>query len=241
MIYYDVYIRSFGSEYKVTYIPRFVRDDGCYSSSISYINDTVGDKFVSSIIRAKNKVIEYALCNNFEYFVTFTINGDKFPRDDLKGYFSKFSQFIRNQRRLTGAEIKYLLIPELHKDGKSWHLHGLMSGLDFPLGTFDSSLHPEKLCNKGYFRWLQYERAFGFCSLCPIDSLSAVSRYITKYITKDLGESLSRGDHLYYASRGLKTSSLVAQGCVIELPDDVFTNDWCSVKWVRDLDSIDLF
>lgn len=62
------------------------------------------------------------------FFLTFTLDPEKYNRDDLKKFQKDVSQFIRNYNRLHGLSIKYLLIPEEHKKG-GWHMHGFLMGL----------------------------------------------------------------------------------------------------------------
>ena len=89
------------------------------------INDS---KLSNSFSRARTRVFEYASCNEFEYFITLTIDKEKLDRYDLKEYIKKLGQFIRNYRRDYGCDIQYLLIPEKHIDG-AWHMHGLIKGI----------------------------------------------------------------------------------------------------------------
>ena len=53
-------------------------------------------KMQESIRRSKSKVLEYALCNNFQYFVTFTLDKEKYNRYDLSTYKKDLSKMINN-------------------------------------------------------------------------------------------------------------------------------------------------
>lgn len=243
MHYYDVYVRRFGDLYKASYVPRFVRDDGLPFIKKDYVNKKVGDKFLNNIIRARSKILEYAMCNDFDFFFTGTLDSSKYCRDDLETFYTDFSRFIRNIRGYYNCDIKYLFVPELHKDGKSWHIHGLISGIpENQLFCFSPEIHPLHLVKKNYLYWDKYLSKFGFCSLAPIKSKTAVSRYITKYITEELGDSIPKGSHMYYCSRGLETSSLVFQGCVTDLPEGCYKGEFCSTLWSEDLNAfLDVF
>lgn len=140
------------------------------------------EKLDNNITRAKEKILEYGLCNDWELFVTLTINPDKHDRTDLKTYYSKFSRFLRYQREKYGLDVKYLFIPELHKDKKNWHMHGFISGL--PL------THLKKQQTNNYFTWPEYQQKFGFISIDPLRDREKASRYITKYITKEMAFSV---------------------------------------------------
>lgn len=163
----------------------------------------------SSISRAKRVILELALCNEWDYFCTFTLSS-KYDRYDLKKWYGSFAQFIRDQRKKHGTEIRFLLVPETHKNG-AWHIHGLIQGAP-PLVSFADRLArgenvPVHLAEHGYKSWPDYERRFGFNSFGEIKNAVACSFYITKYVSKAIDEgSINSGAHRYYASTGLKRS-----------------------------------
>ena len=165
-------------------------------------------KLESSISRTKRLILEKALCNPWEWFCTFTISESKYDRRDLITWRDSFTQWIRDQRK-KGFDIKYVLVPERHKDG-SWHAHGLFSGLpESELVSFEQ-MHkagiklPRKLWKSNYMNWPAYQEKFGFCSFGRIKNHVAAGFYITKYLTKDNDRMVQDvGLHSYYASRGL--------------------------------------
>lgn len=165
-------------------------------------------KLDASLSRAKRVVLELALCNEWMYFCTFTISKLKFDRTDLDAWYKSFNQFIRDTRKKSGLDIRYVLVPEKHADG-SWHMHGMFSDISPLLTSFADLLAaganvPLHLASSGYFNWLDYQRKFGFCSFGLIRNSVACAFYVTKYVSKSLSESVSQvGRHLYYASQGL--------------------------------------
>lgn len=172
-------------------------------------------KLDSSVSRTKRVILEKALCNPWEWFCTFTISADKYDRHDLSGWYTDFSQWMRDQRK-KGKPIQYLIVPETHKDG-TWHAHGLFSGLsESDLISFkqmdkngyrssEGRRLPPKLRNSEYLNWMEYMEKFGFCSFGKIQNHVAAGFYITKYITKDNDRMVQDvGLHSYYASRGLQ-------------------------------------
>ncbi len=176
-------------------------------------------KLLNNLTRAKTQILELALCNEWEYFVTFTINRDKHNRYDLDAYHKRLSQFIRNYNKKYDLQIKFLLVPEKHKDG-AWHEHGFIMGLpEEHLTEFTLSQRlPKYLRDKlkegeKIYNWLPYMNKFGFCDFEPIKNHQGASYYVLKYITKDLQRSVSKlGGHLYRASQGLKKAVVVAKG-----------------------------
>lgn len=198
----------------------------CYDDTpFEVINRQKYERFISSISRARSTIFELALCNNFEWFCTFTVDKEKGDRFDLKSFRSRLSQFIRNQNRYreSSRHIKFLLIPEHHQNG-AWHMHGLLSGLD------DNDL---SINEYGYLDWIKYRDRFGFFSCSRIKSHEACSRYITKYVSKSMFETtLKSGEHLFFASKGLKRKEVVSiDDFPLESEDWDFENDYVKIKW----------
>lgn len=171
------------------------------------------EKRRENIRRAARSIEGYALCNDWQWFGTFTLNPACRDRSDLDGFRSDFMRFIRNLRRKS-PDVQALLVPELHRNRDGWHMHGLLSGLSVEM------LRPFTLREKlpKYIRgklkegqpvydWPEYRRLFGWVDMEPVRSRDAAARYITKYITKgedDTAKALDLGKHLYYVTRGLK-------------------------------------
>lgn len=231
-----VSIKRYGDDYKLSCLKFPIRRKGFEynSSALKEKRERCSNenKLSNNISRAKSKVMEYALCNDFDYFVTLTIDGKKYNREDLKLYYKDLSKFLNNYNTNHKTKIKYILIPELHKDGKSWHMHGLISGIK----------EKHLVANKNnYLDWKQYSKKFGYMSLGVIKDKKAVSRYITKYINKDMGNSISElNAHSYYCSKGLKTAEKVKEGILSanNIPYD-FENEYVGIKWLikSELDS----
>ncbi len=174
-------------------------------------------KLANNISRAKIKVQEYSLCNEWDYFITLTLDKKKYDRENLARFIKDLTQFIRNNiRRKYNTEFSYLLIPELHKDGKSWHMHGLIKGLPADALTKNKN---------GYLHWEGYAKKFGYNSLGKIKDKQKVSSYITKYITKSMNDLKDKlNAKLYYCSRGLEKATLIARGYYIA--DEPITYDF---------------
>lgn len=150
------------------------------------------NKLENSISRARSKIFEYVLCNEFTYFVTLTINND-FDRFDLDNFRKRVSQIIRDLRHKGFDDLSYILIPEKHKNG-AWHFHGLFTagfGKDFYIN------------DNGFLSWVSFDK-IGFSSISRILNYNATCKYITKYINKDMSTVL-KGKYLYFHSQGLKS------------------------------------
>ncbi|MDP4179445.1 MAG: hypothetical protein Q8900_14080 [Bacillota bacterium] len=232
LIYQSLYVRDFvslkkynDSMYKLTYFKSPVRQKG-YEITRKKVRGTNKKKLENNLSRAKNKVFEYALCNDFEYFVTLTINKEKYARDNLKEYYKDFGVFLQNYNRLHKCKVEYIFIPELHSDGVSWHMHGLVKGI--PKEHLVKNEH-------GYLDWMHYRDRFGWISLSPVKSKVKVSKYITKYINKNIATSIKElNAKSYYCTKGLKTALELKRGTLSanSIPYD-FENDYVKIKWLN--------
>lgn len=178
------------------------------------VND---DKLNSNFSRARSMVLQYALCNPWDWFFTGTLDPEKWDRSNIDDFMSDFSQHIRDWRKKYDSFLSVLLVPERHEDGK-WHVHGLIRGLPYwetcgfyflPLG--DLTPYPYSLSRGGFRCWMDFHDRYGYCSLAPIKDPVACAKYITKYITKDLGgRAGDLGKHLYFHSRPLKKAERIS-------------------------------
>lgn len=177
------------------------------------------NKLVQSLSRARRIVLELALCNDWAYFCTFTLDKEKYKRDDLPKFHKDLSQFIRDQRKKAKKSgfdfpIEYLLVPEEHEKYGAWHMHGLLTDIrpftiPFYCERQQGKKVPDDLVNGGFFNWPDYQKKFGFCSLGRIQNKVATGFYITKYITKQIDDcKLPPNAHAYYASQGLNRAVL---------------------------------
>lgn len=186
------------------------------------VRDTPEDvKLHNNISRARNKILEYVLCNDFVFFVTLTLNPDKYDRHNLKQFNYDLSVFIRDYNKRKNADIKYLFIPEQHEDG-CWHMHGFIMGLPYDrLELFD--IHGEKPLPRYIvdkmkqgnllYNFPAYEKRFGYNIFELIRNKKASVLYMCKYLTKDLSRNVKElGNHLYYCSKGLKKAEIIKEG-----------------------------
>lgn len=182
---------------------------------------------LGSIWRSAQTVRGLALANPWTWFVTVTLNPRYHDRSDLDGFRREFTHFIRDSRRKYGADIEYLLVPELHpKDGVSWHMHGLIEGLPLEaLRPFTLDEHLpyyvlDKISNgTQIYDWPEYRARFGYATVERIRNRDRASTYITKYIGKSLQDSskaVERYHSLFYASRGLDRPERVAMESTLE-------------------------
>ena len=179
------------------------------------------DKLPQALSRARRMVLEYGLCNDWNWFATLTIDASKEDRTNLQQFYTHFKDWLKYQREKTGKKIPYLLVPEKHKKN-GWHLHGLFtSDIDDLLVSFaeldqggfrmpSGKVLPRKLIRGNYYDYPAYRKRFGFCSFGKIQNIEATAFYISKYVTKSLQDNTERlGMQLYYHSEGLNKAEFV--------------------------------
>lgn len=208
--------------------------------------DCSNKRFYESLIRTKNTIFGYAMCNDWDYFATFTIDSKKMDRFDIQKFYKKFTQYINNYNRKLDVKIKYLLVPERHKNG-AWHMHGFLK--DIPINDLKPFQYSEKLpiylrnkIKNGFslFSWVGYSQRFGFNDLELINDKCRASTYITKYITKDmLNVENYPNKHLYYCSKGLKKPDkyIVCPKKGTHLTYG-YEDDFCKIKWFDSIDDV---
>ncbi len=146
-------------------------------------------------VRAKKKISDFARCNHWDWFFTFTFDKEKIDRYDYDVVSEALQNWLSNIRRIA-PNIRYLIVPEQHKDG-AWHFHGLFAdcqGLTFRFGKFKRG---ERIYNVESYH-------LGWTTATKVKDSKRVQFYITKYITKDV-VSVTKGKHRYWASRNLAT------------------------------------
>ena len=80
-----------------------------------------------SLSRTIQNIYNISRSNVWDYFVTFTFNPKRVDREDYDDCLASVKKIIDYYRKFYCPDIKYLLVPEYHKDGKSIHFHGLFS------------------------------------------------------------------------------------------------------------------
>ena len=230
--------------YKLTSMKCFTQPEAESPREYTPKGEVNEEKLENNLSRAKSKIFEYAYCNPWELFVTLTLDKKKYDRKDLEKFRKDFAQFVRDYKKKYGVSVKYLLIPERHKDG-AWHMHGFFMGLPQEhLKPFKSSERlPVKILNrlkngKQVFTWQAYAEKFGFCDIELIENQEASSKYIMKYVTKEAQRTISElNAHLYYCSQGLKKAEVIHQDILTKPIDNPsYENDYVIVKYFKQAD-----
>jgi len=228
-----VIVKRIGSKFKLVYHKHSKRKPGSVLLEDLEKSRNVNDKKLkNNISRARTGIFETGMCNDWDYAITITVDGKKQDRTNLDRLIKRFNQSIRNIRRRKECDPQYLLIPELHKDGANWHLHGLIKGL--PEDEIIKHRDVE-LSIKGFFEWTRLTDNFGRNTMDKLYGgdvgKEKLVKYITKYISKDIANGIKKNSKIYYVTKGLNKPQIIKKGRMTEklqslLPIDKFENDY---------------
>lgn len=143
--------------------------------------------------RAKQNIYQITRANNWEWYITLTLSPDKVDRSNYDECVAAVRKWFNNVKQRYAPDFRYIIIPELHKDGKSYHFHGLLADCE-GLTFVDSGIRQKQ---KKVYNLQQYN--LGFTNCTKVTDTRKVSAYITKYITKELQAHI-KGKRRYLAS-----------------------------------------
>lgn len=199
------------STYKQSNLEREVDEDTFVSRKLKYRSD--------SIRRTKDKVFDIVKMNDWDFFFTGTISDDfDIDRYDANAVCKKVNTFMYNLVK-RGKIIRYLFVPEYHKDG-AVHYHGFIKSSDSMRYSLAYNPHNGKVIRRGknrsfVFNWLDW--TFGWTTLIHCyGSVDNMSKYFCKYITKGSDFPMK---HRYYCGGDV----------VREVPTDYVDLDFDSV------------
>jgi hypothetical protein len=185
---------------KITYCSRAIFRESGYEEvegyekkRVEYERGRMGeDVRADSLRRAKMRVFEYAMLNNFEYFITWTLDPQKIDRYNPKEVAEKMRAFLRN--KVQRNNLRYIIVPELHKDG-AVHAHGFVSG---DLKMVNSGRRDRS--GRTIYNMKQWK--LGFSTAIRIDGdYQKACHYITKYVEK--ADKMIFGNFYYAGGHGL--------------------------------------
>lgn len=176
---------------------------------------------------SKDMIYNLARANTWDYFITLTFDREKVNASNYNDVTKKLQNFLDNVRKRKCADLKYLIVPELHKDGVHYHFHGLLANCEGI--TFDDSGLKTKddMTIYNIRDW-----HLGFTTATKVKDTQKVCSYIAKYITKALTMSLPNKKR-YYASQNLKKVDEVY--CVVD--QDEFMGVYADrIKFVKSVE-----
>lgn len=148
--------------------------------------------------RTRAKIYDYARANEWEWFVTWTFSQEKVKsRYDYEELAKKMTYWLNNVRKRRSKDLKYLIVPELHKDG-ALHFHGLMANIG-NMTLVDSGRRDKR--RRKVYNIEDYQ--LGFTTATRVSDTKRAANYITKYITKTL-IVITKDRKRYWISRNLE-------------------------------------
>lgn len=153
--------------------------------------------------RTKQNIYEIVRGSYWDIFVTLTIS-DTNIRFDLDECKKRVSKRINNIKNKFCKDLKYVLIFEKHPTSKAWHCHGLFNNIDGLSLIEAMNPHTNKPIiknNRKIYNIKEFD-TLGFSTASFVDDNNKVTRYILKYITKEMAFEFP-GKHAYLCSKGL--------------------------------------
>ncbi len=148
----------------------------------------------SSIRRTRQTLEDLCLCNEFDLFCTFTFDPKRYNSKNILRCRHYMNTWIRNSKARHSPNLQYLIVPELHESG-AIHFHALLKHYK---GVLKDSKHTAR--GRTVFNIKHWH--FGFSTAVKIDNIEPVSKYIRKYITKDM--LLLPDKKRYFCSQNLR-------------------------------------
>lgn len=174
-----------------------------------HTQEQINHSVTSSVNRTVNQIYSITRSNHWDYFITLTIDPKKLDNTDFNLISQKLNIWTNNLKKRYAPDLKYILVPELHKDKSKFHFHGLFADVyGLPL-EFSG-----KVCvGKYIYDYMRKPYAtkiynlplwkYGFSTATKVRDSGKASSYITKYITKDLSRIL-QNQHRYLASQNVE-------------------------------------
>lgn len=181
--------------------------------TVTGINDGHMSNSMNAAYQSANRLRDLIHANpDFKYFATLTFDKSKVKsRKDASALHSAITRFFRR------LGVRYVLVPELHKDG-SVHFHGVFNESaepylkPFVLNRDKMSANMAEMIRNGreLYNFELFFKRFGFCSFELIHNKQAVANYVSKYIVKGFLDPNNRiFSHRYFASKGLNRPEFV--------------------------------
>ena len=151
----------------------------------------------TSLSRTKNVIYNIARSNTWDWFITITFDRTKTDSSEYDEVTKKLQRFLQDFHKRYAQNMKYLIVPELHKDKEHFHFHGLLSNVENMQFRFSGKF------SKGIPIYNILNWSWGFTTATQVQDTEKVSSYITKYITK-ASEQYLKNKKRYYASRNIE-------------------------------------
>lgn len=154
---------------------------------------------LGDIKRTIKEVYDLGKSNEWDWFITLTFDPEQVDSFDYSSVTEAMQKFTRVMR---DKGFRYLIVPELHDSGR-YHFHGLVQG-DLPCSEAISPYTGKVILDKkGRVVYNIDIYRNGHNTATKIDDCKSAACYLTKYLSKELGEAVPKGKKRYWASKSL--------------------------------------
>lgn len=142
-----------------------------------------------SLLRSKQKIIDLVYHNGlikpWKYFLTLTFDPDKVNSNNYEAVSEALKKWTNNMKH-QNPDMEYVIVPEPHKSGRI-HFHGLFRGVtNWKLTEARNPKTNRKIIKNGVQVFNLDNYKYGYSTVSVVKDLTAVSVYISKYMTKEL-------------------------------------------------------
>ena len=216
----------------------------------------MNERVMTSLLNARNTIIDIGLNNEFNYFITITYDDSKNCDSNnwlkTKNYTLKLFNNFKNRY---DENFKYLIVPEPHESGRL-HFHGWIYT---DREDFIQYMYYDHIKNHRVYRHNYFYKKLGAVHLVHIKKYQIqAALYITEYISKMIADVKTREENgqiypfkqYYFSSQKLKRSEVIFKtkdGIDIEmllgnnfnlLPDKQFQDFYCKIYRIDNDDLI---
>lgn len=201
-------------------------DDGSDIVMDERERDVWADK-MRAVRRAKIACFDIIQCNpDLDVFATLTLSADSVgDRGSWENAYGAVRGWLSNRVQRRG--LKYILVPEYHKDGKSIHFHAVMNRDSLAL---EKARYPDSgrlMYHKGQQVYNVADFTGGFTTAKIIggeDATDKVSKYIFKYMGKQMGAKIGGRYYLHGGDLRAPLCRYADDPAELLLPDAVPTH-----------------
>jgi hypothetical protein len=197
--------------------PDAAEGGGSFRSAVAstgrpYSTDVPLDSRDDATRRARGKVRRYCAANRLNRLGTLTYAGD--GCHDPAQLRADIGEFFRRLRSTLDEPFPYLWVPEWHKSGHGLHVH-------FAVGRYVR----QGVIRDAWGRGFVHIKLLGDLPVGSgtLGEARLASRYLSKYVGKDLGERTAAGLHRYEVAQGFQPRSVALEGVT---SDEVL--DWAA-------------
>ena len=188
-------------------------------NSVILYDEKVRDYDEESRVRAFRQCVEYGLNNDWDYFITITLDDRKIDSKNHSYVVKKLLKEFNNIRGRYDSGFRYLLVPELSPKSNRLHFHGLVKfGKTIDELKKDGEVKYLGVNKRFKNRYYRYERFFRKYGASRLDEIVRDSPAIVYYIAAYLGKGNRKidnrkiekiGTRYYYNSKGLRSASRI--------------------------------